>query len=905
MPAAINLQKVTVSGWKAIDENPVEIEFEGESWLIYGGNETGKSSTFSAIRAALFERPNVTGEFANDWVNNQTPNGARIELELLIDGDEFTIVKTRGHAKSGNTILYEGRGGGRTQIVTGTDAANEILEKIGARPRGGAGSREDEQPSNWGILAWLLAPQGMDSVTPAREQGTQTIGLERAVSAQMVQVEETLKSNLDAQLTAGGSRERQPRTGSTYKAAIDASATTTDTLNEIEIKRGQYTQLLQEIRQIEQSIDDEEARLAEAEEAINELVGNEVDLTGLDTKIATKQGQIDTKEQEIVAAKANVEALREIEEEANKLQSELDGLKNQIKDVHASKQELGARIKSNHDQINFLTERLQKNSEENLAKQELWRAAVAETTRIELMETLGKLDVLEGKMDELLEQGPIIDDDELKNMSELVSRYDKADAMLKALAEGAGVSVQIEGELKAIWNIDGLETEVDTGTAFAQEIAIQGDDFTLNLKKETKEDMDWVQERNDCVSEFEKYSVTDSEGLRNKLDEERLRSRTAESLKNKIEAYPSREEIEERRQKLPVQSDGDDDLDVGILKVEIETLEDEKEKLGTDIQKLREATEPLEQKSVTIGNDLSELRASETATDALARSAYSRRDSEIEENGVMATREQRLKELSREQAEMVKERQQLIVQKETEEEAAKGGITQARRVKRQIERELIRKRADLNTMNSKAEELGGGNLQQAFVEANIAVNATRHSKERIERVVEAESRLLNRFAKALDDATELEIGPIKDQVQIWLAAITQGRWTQLEMDSKLNVTRISGPASPPIEGEKVGSGGLKQVIHALIRLAVACKVHDDKSKDNPDFPPVALVMDESQGHVDDNRVRRLVGRFNTEIEKGRVQVIALSHRRNEFQSLNARNYNVERREATDDRDVED
>ena len=634
-------------------------------------------------------------------------------------------------------------------------------------------------------------------------------------------------------------------------------------------------------------------------------MGNEVDLTGMDTKIATKQGQIDTKEQEIVAATANVEALREIEDEANKLQSELDSLKNRIKDVHASKQELGARIKSNHEQINLLTERLQKNSEENLAKQEQWRAAVAETTRIELMETLEKLDGLEGKMDELLEQGPIIDDDELKNMSELVSRYDKADAMLKALAEGVGVSVQIDGELKANWNIDGLETEVDTEIAFAQEMAIQGDDFTLNLKKETKEDMDWVEERNDCVSEFEKYSVTDSDGLRNKWEAERLRSRTAESLKIKIEACPSREEIEERRQKLPEQSDGDDDLDVDILKVEIETLEDEKEKLGTDIQELREATEPLEQESVTIGNELSELRASETATDALAKSAYSRRDSEIEENGVMATREQRLKELNREQAEMVKERQQLIVQKETEEEAAKGGITQARRVKRQIERELIRKRADLNTMNSKAEELGGGNLQQAFVEANIAVNATHHSKERIKRVVEAESRLLNRFANALDDATELEIGPIKDQVQIWLAAVTRGRWTQLEMDSKLNVTRIAGPASPPIEGEKVGSGGLKQVIHALIRLAVACKVHDDKSADNPDFPPVALVMDESQGHVDDDRVRRLVGRFNTEIERGRVQVIALSHRRNEFQSLNARNYNVERREATDDRDVED
>ena len=269
----------------------------------------------------------------------------------------------------------------------------------------------------------------------------------------------------------------------------------TDTLKDIEIQRGQYTQLLQEITQIEQSIEDEEGELADAEEAINALVGNEVDLTGMDTEIATIQGQIEIKDQEIGAAAANVEALKEIEEKASELQAQLDGLKDEIKDVHASKQELDSRIKSNHEQISSLTKRLQKNSEENLAKQELWRAAVAKTARIELMEKLEKLDDLEGQMNELLEQGPIIDEVELKNMYELVSRYDRADAMLKALAEGVGVSVQIDGELKANWNIDGLDTEVGSETAFAQEMAIQGADFTLNLKKETKEDMDWVEEK--------------------------------------------------------------------------------------------------------------------------------------------------------------------------------------------------------------------------------------------------------------------------------------------------------------------------------------------------------------------------------------------------------------------------
>ena len=902
MPAAINLQKVTVSGWKAIDENPVEIEFDGGSWLIYGGNETGKSSTFSAIRAALFERPDVTGAFANDWVNNQTPNGARIELELLIDGDEFTIVKTRGTARgSGNTILYEGRGGGRTQIVTGTDAVNEILEKIGARPRGGTGGREDEQPSNWGILAWLLAPQGMDSVTPAREQGTQTIGLERAVSEQMVQVEETLKASLNTQLTATG----RVAGNSTYKAAIDAMDDAAETLSDIETRRGKYTHLLQEISQVEQLIEGENSELVEAEEAINDLVDEEVDLTDINAEIATIQGQIDTKEQEIVAAEQNVTALKEIENEANTRKNELKDFKDQIKEVHSTKKALDSKIKSNHEQIKSHAKRLKENSEENLTKQGLLRVAAAETIRLELKATLVKLDGLEKERYELLEQGPILDDDELRNMHDLVSRYDKADAMLEAISKGMGVSVQIDGDLKANWNIDGLETEVDSEIAFAQEMAIQSDDFTLNLKKETNEDMNWVEERNDCATEFEKYSVADSAGLRNKWEAERLRAKLAESLNAKIDPIPSREEIEGRLEKLPEQSDGGEELDEEVLEVEIKALEIEKEDLETIIQELNDDTVPLEQKSATLGNELGALRVSETATDALATSAYDRRDSEIEAKGVMATRVQRLNNLKGEQVDLKDGRKQLIVRKETEELAARGGLKQARRVKSHIERELIRKQADLNTLNSNAEELGGENLQQALVKANIAVNATRQNKKRIEGVVEAERRLLNRFTDALDVATELEIGPIKDQVQIWLAAVTRGKWTQLEMDSKLNVTRIDGPASLPIEGEKVGSGGLKQVIHGLIRLAVACKIHDDKAADNPEFPPVALVMDESQGHVDDERVRRLVGRFNTEIERGRVQVIALSHRRNEFQALNARNYNVERREATDDRDIEE
>ena len=901
MPAAINLQKVTVSGWKAIDVTPVEIPFNGESWLIYGGNETGKSSTFSAIRAGLFENPGVTSAFADDWVNNQTPNGAQIELELLIDGEEYTIVKTRGTNKNGNTKLFEGCGGGRTQISTGTDAVNNILELIGAKNRGGAGGRDAEQPQNWGILAWLLAPQGMDSVTPAREQGTQTIGLERAVSTEMIQVEESLKTRFKTQLTPTG----KPTAGGTYKMAIENSSSALEQLNEVEAEREKYIHLLHKITQAENSIEKEDGKLTTANDQVDALRGAEVDLTGLDESLATVQGQINTKELHIGVSGESISRLEEISADLNTKMGQLKQFVANIKSAHTLKKKSDENIKANTTEIHSLIEQRKINSEQIQIKQEQMLAAIADVTRTELHSALENLDGKEGELNELLKQGPIVDDDELKLMNDLVSRLDHAEAMLQHISEGMGVSVQLDGDLKATWNIDGLKKEVDSETTFAQEISIQSADFTLNLKKESNEDTDWVKERTDCLSEVEKYSVLSSEDLRVKAASEKIRTNSARTLGVQIETIGSREDLESRIGKLPKQSNVDKDLDLEVLKAETSILLDENSEFETTINNLSEETEPMQKESTTLGEELNGLRAKENATDALAKSAAERRDREIEANGVLETRKELHKKLKNELTRMTNEKSRLKTQKETEVAAANDGLKQAIRIKRHIERELIGKKSDLNTLNDKTEELGGGNLQQAILDANIMANDSKNNLERIERIVRAEEKLLERFAGALNDATAFEIGPIKDQVQIWLGAVTQGKWTQLDMDSKLNVTRIYGPSCPPIEGEKVGSGGLKQVIHALIRLAVACKIHDDKSIDNPDFPAVALVMDESQGHVDDERVRRLVGRFNTEIESGRVQVIALSHRRNEFQSLNALNYNVERREGIDDRDVDE
>jgi hypothetical protein len=342
--------------------------------------------------------------------------------------------------------------------------------------------------------------------------------------------------------------------------------------------------------------------------------------------------------------------------------------------------------------------------------------------------------------------------------------------------------------------------------------------------------------------------------------------------------------------------DGDGLPDILVLEAEIEALKEEREHLEGDIDETASLLEERRAHRGKLVERLTHLRAKEESSKSLKRDATTRRDREIEQTGTLKTRE---KALANQTAEQVVLDQNLDTRrdlKKTEEEAQKTGVTTAFRVKAQLERAQRNLDAKVISLERACKDLGGQGLQRERIELDRVLSEAETDRDRLRRRVDTAERLRHRFRNALEAATELEIGPIKDQVEVWLAQVTQGRWTRIEMDSRLEVTMLKGP-DQTIPGEKVGSAGLLQLIHALIRLAVAVNIHKGKSAENADFPAVALVMDESQAHVSKKRVLRLAGILNRQVETGRVQVIALSHRRDEFQSLNAMNYDVSTREA--------
>ena len=146
MVAALHILSIKVSGWKAIPhDNPVIIDFcdgseHGRSCLITGPNESGKSSTFSALRYALFEIHDRGGQATSNWVNYYTDNSgevAKVEVELLINGEKYTIIKQRRGANAkrvkNSSELFSGVGDDKALLERGKKADEKILELVGAK----------------------------------------------------------------------------------------------------------------------------------------------------------------------------------------------------------------------------------------------------------------------------------------------------------------------------------------------------------------------------------------------------------------------------------------------------------------------------------------------------------------------------------------------------------------------------------------------------------------------------------------------------------------------------------------------------------------------------------------------------------------------------------------------------
>lgn len=890
MTATIHLKRITVSGWKALREE-VDIPLDGKSWLIHGDNEVGKSSIFSSLRFALFESPDAKGKWASGWVNNRSGE-ARVRVELLINATPYTIEKSRTSRKAGSTTLFQGIGKNRTELCRGRDGVNEILNLIGASER--RGRQETERPMDWGILAWLLAPQGIDSVAPARENATSALGLERAISPEMLAVKEHLGAEVEKRLTKRG----KPKKGGDLQMAKTNVARLEQDLSDLEERRARYTTLLESLDEKSVLAQTNAKRLTEASKAHEASHQAGIDLTKLEGEIKTLKEKEKAAANAVTLTKEKIGELERIDAELARLKDVSAKTAKKIGKGEAEEIELQKTVHAWEEKKESLENEVKNHIKEIEASHDLLVRLQKARELIRLEKELNDHQALETKITAMKKLGPLPTEEELRGMELLVGRFDTAKSMLSILRSEQGVKVHLKGELDAKWTIDGAETDSKKGMRFGSQLRIDAKMFSLSFSQETGDGRNWAQENADCQEELKALGHSSLDEFRNGLVQQKERAKTLHGLEAEQSKLPSiaslNAQVKELGDVQPLESPSS-----------ISTLEREEKSLKSTRKKkeevLAETNENLKKKRpqlLKLQEKVRTLRGEANNYRELERREAARRDESVGNHGTLQMQNKELTSNKDSHERVLRELKKLVGLRDSEKEAHLDTLKKAQRTKAQLEKDQRNLDSEVITIKRDCKTLGASSLQSEQIRLRSDLALARERYANIEKTARAQERLLNRFQATLTDATDLETGPIRDMVEGWLVQVTQGKWTDIEMDANLVLKNLSGPGGT-LESEALASGGLTQVIHALIRLAVATKLHTDNSGENPNYkyPPVAVILDESQPHVDATRALRLMQVFNRQIKAGHVQVIALSHRRDEFQSLEAENYDVARREA--------
>ena len=890
MPAALHILRLKVSGWKAIGEdNPIEIDFQGSnmfgsSALIVGPNESGKSSLFSALRFALFENHDRGGDVTKNWVNYES-DVATIEVDLLINGENYSIIKTKKSTRGGSSNLFEGVGIDKTILLRGRDADTKIRKLLGASANT---TRTEEMPSNWGLLAWLLAPQGMDSVNPARESGTETLGLNRVMSPELSSLQDTLNKSNASELNPG---DGKPRKYGKYWEADQEEQKLRSEITELTNKSEAFSDLMENIQKCNAKIDDLKNKEEEAQNEYDAVIGDHSDsepLLGIN--LESLKAKVDTQKLQKTEFSNELKTLTGLEEELTKARSgETESiesestLRSELKQVVLEQQIQDTKQKNDESALEELRKQHRKSADE-VDKIERQR------NRKKLVDELTKVEEQMQNHEDILKEGPVLDLSELQEIKSLIDEYRSIQQRIDAKKDVSGLTVESEGEFNGTILVDGEEhSSFDSPKPFGISLGIhtkKGQSITV--KSITQDDDErLLEERSQLKSQFGKYDSKDFESLDEKYSTEHTRYNTSERILRDLSLWKSKDDLEKEISQITLIKFSEDELN--DIEIRITERDEMQEKLDRDSESHKELRTANEDSRKAIGR-LRTKHEESLLLRATCEATVKEKDrhvrNEISRKGDLEQRKTRLNDAEIDLNITVKELETATTSIDQKRKSRKSNVKRAKKNLKMAKSDSEDIQEQLTRLKYEAEQIGNENIHDELHELSTRHQDTSHLLKRLKTQVLARDRLAKRIKTKISESTFNDTKPIREKVSEWLYAVTESKWRQVVMSGNLEIMEIHGPQGKMLPGEDYGSHGLQQVIHALIRLAVATHIYEKGKKDNPKFPPVSLVMDESQGHVDDARVRLLMERFNTAITDGKVQVIALSHRETEFRNLN-------------------
>ncbi len=166
----MKLHWVELENWR--QHTKTKIDFDEDTTVIYGPNETGKSTIFEALSRGFFDKSSTHADAINRVKPHTAPGNVTSTVRI-----EFTLNKT-GYRVEKNfnlrrgTSLYKIDDERSTLMAQDNSADEELIQLLDAELPSSRGSR----PSQWGALRWLWTPQDYREL-PTDKEGDPTTSL--------------------------------------------------------------------------------------------------------------------------------------------------------------------------------------------------------------------------------------------------------------------------------------------------------------------------------------------------------------------------------------------------------------------------------------------------------------------------------------------------------------------------------------------------------------------------------------------------------------------------------------------------------------------------------------------------------------------------------------------------------
>jgi len=898
----MKLHWVKLENWR--QHAKTRIDFDEKTTVVYGPNETGKSTVLEALSRGFFDKSSTHAE-AIKRIKPLTASGAVTSTVCI----EFTVNKTRYRVEK-NFNLRNGTSlhkivGDKAILLNHDDSADrQLIELLEADLPSARGSK----PSQWGAFRWLWAPQENRELPTDREgDPTVALHLETKDGAGLL-VTPKFRA---VQLRVETENARYfTRTGRTSKDSPISS-----TGDEIQTLQQETVELRDEIGRV----DAEKQRLEDLQRQLPGLEAKVIETKEELKKARSEASDFSSVESELKAAEAAVrEAARNVEDtrkavtELEKSAQKIEGLQRKEKETREKLSRFEALCERLDEQRQDIKAKVEDKAEKIRACEELTRDARILWTRSDAEARIGVLEkkmkrvrLLDEKIERMREKEvPIVPTG--KEIENLIQNQTRVEALKESLtARGLAINVapggkgslkvEVDGERLKDGRVTATGTErVSVGAPGLGKVTIKA---TLEQAHDAKIDIVHLEAviqgtlkkyAVNSIAELKKLNRTQKEvsdsikelaAERRGVDERSIDEMTLDLGRLK-ERYEESRKIERAPNAIELNPTG---VDLGKL---VNKREKEEREARAILDKARAQRDEIDKELIDKKEELAEIRAEQKHLSKDLDDARIQEREIIRQYGSVEFQEKKLVDA---EGSLDKRNKYWEEVKERYRELEKGPIYRMKRLEQQLENQeqvIQQQRTSIDQLKGGIGVacLGGAYSDLAEKESRIEIISERLEKEYIH--AESYKLLKETLEQQYRSALSAVVGPIQEEVKRSLSYITGFLHEDVELNEYLFPVRLGERGLEDISLEfNDGSSGLKEVLALCVRVAVANHLAERDSQ--------CLVLDDPFVHVSSDRSNKMIELLNEAIKEYGLQVIVFTHRQMEFAGFTGRMVDIQ------------